>query len=1025
MLGALTVHDADGRPVQIGGARLRTLLLRLALDAGHTVTADALVDAVWPDAPPAGAGNALQALVSRLRRALPEPAALAAVPGGYRLSGCARDVDEFERLAAAGRAAGDPRHAVELFDAAVALWRGPALAEVADAPFARASAVRLEELRLAVTEDRIEATLSCGRAAEAVAELIALTSRYPLRERPCALLMRALSDMGRAGEALRAYERLRRTLADELGTDPSPELSALHLALLRGADRPRGNLRAPLTSFVGRDKELARVAELLGETRLVTLVGPGGAGKTRLAVETGRSVHATFPDGVWLVELAPVRAPAEVPAAVLEALRPARMRLDTLAPHDPLDRLLAALGGAGALLLLLDNCEHLVAASAHLAEQVLGACPGVRILATSREPLALTGEVLAPVGPLPAPPAGNGADPLDFAAVRLFADRAAAVRPGFAVTAANAAPVGEVCRRLDGLPLAIELATARLRTLPVEQIAARLGDRFRLLSGGSRTALPRHQTLQAVVDWSWDLLDEAEQRLARRLSVFLDGATLEAAEAVCGGDLDVLGALVDKSFVTLGDDGRYRMLETIRAYAAERLAEAGEAEATRDAHARYLLELVEAAEPHLRRHEQLIWLDRVTAERDNLAAALRWAVDRGDTATAVGLGGAAGWYWALRNHHAEAVDWLGQALALPGEVPPVTRAAALAHYALNLLAVDQYDRAREVYAEAAALGAGDHPLVPLFPLLDAVFHNDREHVADALPAVLAHPDPWTRAIGLGVRGRWRMEGGDLAGAERDCAEAIEALRELGDRWGLAIMLGTVAEQSALRGEHERAIEVLVEAVALAEELRVEEDLLLARYGLALQRAEIGDLAGARADLDRAALASTNTPEMRRFVMTLGDADLARMSDQPDRAVAAYHQALELIPRVGGLPTEIRPLILLNLARAVLAAGDADQARRPLDEIRELPENRLILANLAEVSAALAVAENEPDRAARLLGCAKVFRGIPNRGSREVAATTAAARFALGPERYEREYAAGAAYSVDKARAELGAQVLRR
>src|SRR6266545_1972080 len=766
MLGALTVYDADGRPVQIGGARLRTLLLRLALDAGHTVTADALVDAVWPDAPPAGAGNALQALVSRLRRALPEPAALAAVPGGYRLSGCARDVDEFERLAAAGRAAGDPRHAVELFDAAVALWRGPALAEVADAPFARASAVRLEELRLAVTEDRIEATLSCGRAAEAVAELIALTSRYPLRERPCALLMRALSD--------------------------------------------------------------------------------------------------------------------EVPAAVLEALRPARIRLDTLAPHDPLDRLLAALGGAGALLLLLDNCEHLVAASAHLAEQVLGACPGVRILATSREPLALTGEVLAPVGPLPAPPAGNGADPLDFAAVRLFADRAAAVRPGFAVTAANAAPVGEVCRRLDGLPLAIELATARLRTLPVEQIAARLGDRFRLLSGGSRTALPRHQTLQAVVDWSWDLLDEAEQRLARRLSVFLDGATLEAAEAVCGGDLDVLGALVDKSFVTLGDDGRYRMLETIRAYAAERLAEAGEAEATRDAHARYLLELVEAAEPHLRRHEQLIWLDRVTAERDNLAAALRWAVDRGDTATAVGLGGAAGWYWALRNHHAEAVDWLGQALALPGEVPPVTRAAALAHYALNLLAVDQYDRAREVYAEAAALGAGDHPLVPLFPLL----------------AVLAHPDPWTRAIGLGVRGRWRMEGGDLAGAERDCAEAIEALRELGDRWGLAIMLGTVAEQSALRGEHERAIEVLVEAVALAEELRVEEDLLLARYGLALQRAEIGDLAGARADLDRAALASTNTPEMRRFVMTLGDADLARMSDQPDRAVAAYHQALELIPRVG-------------------------------------------------------------------------------------------------------------------------------
>jgi len=533
ILGPLTVRDEQGAVIEIGGARLRTLLIRLALDAGRTVSADALVDAVWPQAPPAGAGNALQALVSRLRRALPEPARLAGVPGGYRLDPTGRDVDEFERLATAGRRTPDPARAAELLRAA--LWRGPALAEVADAEFARASALRLEELRLAATEDRIEAELRCGAAAGAAAELTALTSRYPLRERPYGLLMRALSDLGRTGEAVRVYERLRRTLADELGADPSPELAGLHLALLRG-DRPRGNLRTGLTSFVGRDAELTRVTDLLTRARLVTLVGPGGAGKTRLAVEVGHTVRAAVPDGVWLVELAPVRDPAEVPSAVLEALRPARISLEGFTARDPLDRLVAALDDRDQLL-LLDNCEHLIAAAAHLAEQVLGACPGVRILATSREPLALTGEVLCPVGPLPLPPAGaSAAEASRFGAVRLFADRAAQVRPGFTVIDANIGEVGEICRRLDGLPLAIELAAARLRTLPLGQIAARLGDRFRLLSGGSRTALPRHQTLHAVVDWSWELLDEAEQRLARRLSVFPDGATPEGAEIVCGGD---------------------------------------------------------------------------------------------------------------------------------------------------------------------------------------------------------------------------------------------------------------------------------------------------------------------------------------------------------------------------------------------------------------------------------------------------------------------------------------------------------
>jgi predicted ATPase/DNA-binding SARP family transcriptional activator len=1018
ILGPLTVHGPDG-PVEIGGARLRTLLIRLALDAGRTVPTDALVDAIWPDQPPAAAGNALQALVSRLRRALPEPSRLAAVPTGYRLDPREVDTAEFERDCAAGRAAlaaGDWSRAAELLTAALARWRGPALADVADAGFARATALRLEELRLAATEDRIEADLGRGREAEVVAELTALTSRYPLRERGYALLMRALDALGRTGEALRVYERLRRTLADELGTDPGPALAALHLTLLRGAHGPAGNLRAALTSFVGRDADLSRVAELLEQARLVTLVGPGGAGKTRLAVAAGQRLAPGVPDGVWLVELAPVRDPGAVPAAVLEAVRPGRMRLEGGPARDPLDQLVTTLTGKR-LLILLDNCEHLVEASAHLVEAVLGACPEVRILATSREPLAFTGEVLCPVGPLPAPPeSADTGTALGFAAVRLFADRAGAVRPGFAVTDGNVAQVIAICRRLDGLPLAIELATARLRTLPLDQVAARLDDRFRLLTGGSRTALPRHQTLESVVAWSWDLLDEIEQRLARRLSVFLDGTTAEAAEAVCDADLDTLGALVDKSFVTLGDDGRYHMLETIRAYAAARLAEAGEADRIRDAHAAYLVRLTETGEPMLHTREQLVWLDRLGAEWDNLTAALHWTIERGDAVSAVRLTGSLGWYWGLRNQHAEAIDWLGQALALPGEVPAADRAHALANYALNLIAADEHELSRKSRAEAAELNPG-HPLVALTALMDGLFHNDHELIEQELPAVLAHPDPWTRAVGLGIRARYRLESGDPDGAEVDGAEAVAALRTIGDRWALAIMLSSLAEPRALRGDHAGAIEVLTEAVALADELGVDDDLLLARYGLALERAEAGDLAGARAELDRAIANRGNAPRMRELMVEVGTADLARISGDPGTALPRYRRALELKTGIPALPAEVGQFVLLNLGRAALATGDLEQARQAADQVNDGPfAGRPNLAGLAELYAGIALAQGDPVNAARLLGCAEAIRGLANQGSRELARLMTAVQDALGPGTYAREYAQARAYSLDEARA---------
>ena len=636
ILGSFEVRADDGVLADVPGARLRALLIALALEPGRVVSKAALIDWIWGEQPPADTANALQRLVSRLRKALPE-GLIEGQPGGYRLTvePDAVDAVRFERLVARARDAEGPRR-VQLLREALALWRGAAMADVGleDSEALDAAVTRLERLRLAAMEDRFDAEVGLGQAGELIAELTDLVAAHPMRERLAAALMRALAAAGRDTEALLVYERTRETLADQLGVDPSPELSALHVALLRGElgrreETRKTNVRAELTSFVGREADVAAVRELIGEGRLTTLIGPGGSGKTRLATETARTLLGDLPDGVWLVELAAIGADGDVAQAALAALGLRDALLGSAPSADPVDGLIAAIREREALL-ILDNCEHVIESAAAFADRVLGECRRLRILATSREPLGITGEALWATEPLALPSAGPGTSAGEIEsspAVRLLRDRAGAVRKDLGGDARTLSAMVRICRALDGMPLAIELAAARLRTMTIEQLANRLDDRFRLLTSGSRTALPRHRTLRAVVDWSWELADRCRaDGAAQAVGVLGRGEpgggraglrrpAVEPRAVEQDEVLELLTSLAEKSLlVTEGDrapgDGalRYRMLGTIKEYAADRLTEAGESDLARQAHLGYFTELAESAEPHLRRAEQLVWL---------------------------------------------------------------------------------------------------------------------------------------------------------------------------------------------------------------------------------------------------------------------------------------------------------------------------------------------------------------------------------------------------------------------------------
>lgn len=1056
ILGPLQVRDAAGAPIDVGGARLRTLLTRLALDGGRPVSVAALVDAVWGAEPPSDEANALQTLVSRLRRALGGAGTVEQSPAGYQLAVVATDVDaaRFAALAVDGSVAlraGDARRAQHLLNEALALWRGPALADGGESVAAQAT--RLHDQRLSALSDRIEADLALGNAQPVIAELEALTAEHPLNEQLAGQLLRALAAGGRQADALAVYERVRGRLADELGIDPSADLQHVHLAVLRGEFGPsvprehfaRTNLRAQLTSFVGREDEVARIAKSLEENRLVTLVGPGGAGKTRLAGEAAARCVEQVPDGVWFVELAPVTDAADVPQTVLGSLGLREVVLleqrSRAAARDAVDRLLDALADKQTVI-ILDNCEHLIEATAGLADLLLSRCPGLRVLTTSREPLGIFGEALLVVRPLDQPgPNASVAEALQYPAVQLFADRVGAACPDFAFDETSVPTVVEIVRRLDGLPLAIELAAARLRTLPLREIARRLSDRFRLLTGGSRTAMPRHRTLRAVVEWSWDLLTPAERLLVERLAVFPAGATLESATEVCADEavpaadvLDLLTSLVDKSLLQVTERGRYRMLETIREYGIERLAEhdggapsadapAGGLRALRQASATYFSQLVAESERFIRTADQLPWIERLNDERDNILAALRFLADERQADAAVRIAAGIGWFWMLMGAHSEAGTWLQYALAVPGGTDGRRRLLAEAMLALNAAdrplpadveAVEQaHGRLLELSERLIATDASGEPMLLLLRTVIALFAGNDAIMYQLLDEAIASDDDWVSAAAVMFHANFAENEGDMPAMRVDAERALAAFERIGDRWGLASSLQVLGQIEMQDGELDAALAHYRQALRHVTELGAHDDASWMHLRLAEVHARRGELELAASVADRARRLSEASGSTREAVFgSAVQADIARRTGDVERSRQLLEDALRRVrqlPNAHPMASHGLAMMLAISARHRLLDGQVAEAREHLAEAfergigtRDMP----IMAAVGVVAATFAAFDGEPARAAHCLGAAAGLRGTEDLTSPDVAELTARLRGELGEQDFAARFAAG-------------------
>ncbi|PSK90213.1 putative ATPase [Murinocardiopsis flavida] len=1088
VLGPLAVWTDAGAPVPVPGRKVRALLADLLLHEGRPVPADRLIDDLWGGSPPGSAAATLSAKVSQLRRALEqaEPGGRALVrtgPAGYRLEtpAEARDTHRFEILIAEARACADPRALADTLAAALALWRGPAFADFADEPFTLAAAARLAELRLTAQEDHAEALLALGEHAALVAALGDLVAAHPLRERLRAAHMRALYRSGRQSEALASYADLRRRHADELGLDPGAELAALHGAILRQDPelqppaRPpvvrvrqhTTNLPTALGELVGRDDAVAGVRAALADDRLVTLTGPGGVGKTRLAVATAAQADDAFPDGVRLIELAALDHPgssAEPGGALIDLVTAVLDIHDSVDPGDPrspLQRLTGSLRSRR-LLLVLDNCEHIVEQAAELADRLLRAAPGVRILATSREPLGVGGEVVWAVPPLEVPALPAAADPAVLersSAVRLFVARARAAARGFALDAATGPAVAMLCRRLDGIPLALELAATRVPALGVHGLVDRLDDRFRLLATGHRGRPPRQQTLMAMIDWSWELLSGPERAVLRRLSAHSDGCTAEAAEAVCaGGDvpaadvLDLLARLVDRSLVVAVHDeegSRYRLLESVAAYCAERMADAGETAEVRLRHHRYYADLAERAEPHLRGHDQRRWLRLLTAEAANLRGALDGAVADGHAAVALRLAASLAWYWFLRGRLGEARRFLDTALAADGGDPagPAAPRARAASWAAGMAFLNG-DTARWAERSDTALRLFDGVDDPAgraraecflaFAGSDAGDLEAGDALLDRSTAGFdAIADAWGTAAVLLVRAKHAHVRGELAVLERYAARSAELFRGLGDRWGQLQATAWLSALAEMTGDYERADRLQRDGLRDAEALGLWPEISSGLCWLSWIALQTADYEQARELSTQARSMAVDQGSTTTLVLAdLVRAFTARKEGRFDDAEKYLHELRDNAPKddTGAGHALYLPMVLVELGFLAEQRGDPAGAARLHLEARAIGRELTSPGDVAGAVAGLAGAcalTGRAEDAAVLLGAAAAARDEAGRPVSptervDIHRVTAAAREALGEAAYTAAYARGSALTraeadtaVDRVAALLG------